>query len=188
MLTSTKGVMMYGELRVTLETFTVSGSTITPSGVINPFLNALQIPAPTGYGSGSHSLTRASDTEVYVTGVLTTTNPTVFSMMAHWTAVVGVTSVTATTHLQQETEVGIVPFTKAIEGKGVTVYRKDGAGNGGGVLVNTFDTTPVAEISIDVGNDPTFSFPEFDSVNGGVLVVAYEGDTGVEALTARVVL
>ncbi len=189
MLDATNGVLFSGVgVRDVLETFTISGTTVTPSGVANTFINSTQIPGTT-YSNFSGSLTKATSTTVAVTNIINTTTPSRVSVVSTYVGNVAATAITSTEILIQDSEVGTVPFTKTVNGKLVTVYRKPSGGSlRGRILVNTASSPPIGQLQLDVGTDITFSFPEFDSVDGGLLVIGYETASGVEAISARVVL
>ena len=187
MLSPTAGVFLgdtTSSTRLVLETFTISGTTVTMSGVSNVFLNSTQMAGLGSYINSDSRINAINSLDVAVTTVATHLTPTVTSYMAQFTASVSGSTITSTSYLGQTTEIGVNPAMIVTGGRTATVYRKEDGGDfTGQLLYNSLTANPPTSISSTVlGVTTTFAHPELDDMGNNRVLIAYETDDNVEVI------
>jgi hypothetical protein len=190
LLSSTEGVTVSNATtRAALEQFTISGGTVTFSGVVPAFPNASQLPIGT-YSQGSAFIHPIDASSVLVVGVTTTISPVVSSAMYSYILEVSGSSITSTTILKQSLEVGTLPVSLYHNGKSLICYRKFVSGTDyiPRLLLNTVGgSTPVAQIQRDPVTALVVANPEMCELTSENVFIAWEGGAAGTTVTSMAV-
>lgn len=184
LLTSNSGVIISSSTSIQAEKFTVSGTTITFSGIVSTFLNTTQIPPPTSSSASNAFIHPISTNKVLVTAVASTTNPSITSAIYSFIIQDNDGTLSSSTVLKQDSETGLVPVNLFIKGKSVVVYRRliSGSTYTPKILINNcIGNTPISLKSIVPVETQVVGAPEIAKVNDDTMIIVWEGGaTGTE--------
>jgi hypothetical protein len=190
LLSSTEGVIASNAAtRFALEQCTISGGTVTFSGVVPAFPNASQLPIGS-YSQGSAFIHPIDASSVLVVAVTTTNSPVVSGAMYSYIAEIAGTAITSTTILKQSLEVGTLPVSLYHNGKSLICYRKFVSGSDyiPRLLLNTVGgSTPVAQVQKDPVTALVVGNPEMCELTSENVFISWEGGAGGSTITSMAV-